>query len=303
MACRECTGWNRPAARSAASGAADSTDGRPAARRPRTHPSQSPRTPCNALAASSSRRSTQQFATCGFNTITPSSLVISKLVNPAAPCAWQVWELPDDASNGGWLRFDGPRLAEERGACYVQLRRPDLAENALGEALRHDLSTRRRASVLTDLAMVGLQRGDVDQLTSHTEAALEIATRTGSGFIGRRLQELQGHLKPLFGHSQVRQLDQQIIAVTRNLSHDDLGKCTKEINCQPARDASSGKHGFPVSCDTTRVSQSPVTSHAGKKRRTGKGRALPPSMIRYVPSSMLLTAVPRSSPVRRRDAL
>jgi tetratricopeptide (TPR) repeat protein len=134
----------------------------------------------------------------------------------ALDAAEQVRGLSGDASNGGWLRFDGSRLAEERGACYVQLRRPDLAENALGDALRQDLSTRRRASVLTDLAMIGVQRGDVNQLITHAEAALEIAARTGSGFIGRRLQELQGHLAPLFRNSQVRQLDQQIMAVSRN---------------------------------------------------------------------------------------
>lgn len=134
----------------------------------------------------------------------------------ALDVAEKVRELSDGASNGGWLRFDGSRLAEERGACYVQLQRPDLAEGALGDALRHDLSARRRASVLTDLAMVSLQRGDVDQLTSHAEAALEIATRTRSGFVGRRLQELQGHLTPLLGNSQVRQLNQQIMAVSRN---------------------------------------------------------------------------------------
>jgi hypothetical protein len=58
--------------------------------------------------------------------------------------------------------------------------------------------------------MIGLQRGDVNQLISHAEAALEIATRTGSGFISRRLQELQGHLTPLLGNRQIRQLDQQL---------------------------------------------------------------------------------------------
>jgi hypothetical protein len=82
----------------------------------------------------------------------------------ALDTAEQVCELSDSASNGGWLRFDGSRLAEERGACYVQLRRPDLAENALHDASRQDLSARRRASVLTDLATIGVQRGDVDQL-------------------------------------------------------------------------------------------------------------------------------------------
>ena len=134
----------------------------------------------------------------------------------ALEAAEQVRELSNDASSGGWLRFDDSRLAEERGACYVQLRLPDLAENALAGALRQNLSARRRASVLTDLALIGLQRGDVDQLITHAEAALKIATRTGSGFISRRLQELQGHLTALLGNSQVRQLDQQIMAVSRN---------------------------------------------------------------------------------------
>lgn len=134
----------------------------------------------------------------------------------ALDAAEQVRELSGDASNGGWLRFDGSRLAEERGACYVQLRHADLAEIALAEALHQDLSARRRASVLTDLAMIGIQRGDANQLVTHAEAALEIATRTGSGYISRKLQNLQGHLTPLLENSQVRQLDQQIVTVSRN---------------------------------------------------------------------------------------
>lgn len=134
----------------------------------------------------------------------------------ALDTAEQVRELSSDASNGGWLRFDGSRLAEERGACYVQLRRPDLAENVLGDALRQDLSTRRRASVLTDLATIGVQRGEVDQLIIYAEPALEIATRTGSGFVSRKLQGLQSRLAPLLEDRRVQQLDQQIMAVFRN---------------------------------------------------------------------------------------
>lgn len=49
--------------------------------------------------------------------------------------------------NGGWLRFDDIRLAEERGACFVELRRPDLAEAALTEALGQGISLRRRGIV------------------------------------------------------------------------------------------------------------------------------------------------------------
>jgi hypothetical protein len=39
----------------------------------------------------------------------------------ALDTAEQINENPGIANNGGWLRFDGSRLAEERGACYVTL--------------------------------------------------------------------------------------------------------------------------------------------------------------------------------------
>ena len=73
--------------------------------------------------------------------------------------------------NGGWLRFDGSRLAEERGTCYIELGCHDLAESALADALGQKLSPRRRGSVLTDLAALGVQRRDVDQLLEYGEAA------------------------------------------------------------------------------------------------------------------------------------
>ena len=136
----------------------------------------------------------------------------------ALDAAGQVRALSGDMSNGGWLRFDGSRLAEERGACYVQLRRPALAEAALGDASRQNLSARRRGSVLTDLAMIGIQRGDVNQLVAHVDAVLEIAVQTGSGFIGHKLQGLQGHLAPLLGNSRVRQVNERIAAVSQGNS-------------------------------------------------------------------------------------
>jgi hypothetical protein len=134
----------------------------------------------------------------------------------ALDVAEQVQELVGDVSNGGWLRFDGSRLAEERGSCYVQLRRLDLAEIALSDALRQNLSARRRGSVLTDLAMIGVQRGDVSQLVTYADAALEMVVQTGSGFIGRKLEGLRDHLAPLLGNSQVQQLNQQIMTLSEN---------------------------------------------------------------------------------------
>jgi hypothetical protein len=94
------------------------------------------------------------------------------------------------AQNGGWLRFDGSRLPEERGSCYAALGRPDLAVRFLGEALQEDLSGRRRGSVHTDLAAAGLLREDLDEFASHADAALRLAMETSSGYLVRRLRGL-----------------------------------------------------------------------------------------------------------------
>ncbi len=103
---------------------------------------------------------------------------------------------------------------EERGTCYVQLRRPDLAEVALSDALRQKLSLRRRGIVLTDLAMVGVQRRDLDRIVTYADAALDTARQTGSGVIARKLQGLRLDLGPFLGESRVRQVDKQIMALT-----------------------------------------------------------------------------------------
>ncbi|MEU5776348.1 helix-turn-helix transcriptional regulator [Streptomyces venezuelae] len=120
--------------------------------------------------------------------------------------------------NGGWLRFDGSRLAEERGARYVQLGRLDLAEHALQEALCLDalapgLSLRRRGAVLTDLAAIGAKRRDVDQLTTYAGQALTLARESSSGYVARRLGALRTAYKGLSGDRRVADLDAQIGAL------------------------------------------------------------------------------------------
>jgi transcriptional regulator with XRE-family HTH domain len=136
----------------------------------------------------------------------------------ALGAAEEVHTLPGEMHNGGWLRFDGSRLAEERGACYVELKRPDLAETALTAALAGRLSPRRRGVVLTDLALLGVQRRDVGQVTAHASAALELARQTRSGVIERKLLGLQDRLESFLGDSRVRELDEQITALTRTRS-------------------------------------------------------------------------------------
>ena len=96
----------------------------------------------------------------------------------------------------------------------MQLRGPDLAEAALSDALRQKLSPRRRGIVLTDLAMVGVQRRDPDQVVEYADAALDTARQTGSGVIARKLQGLRVDLGPFLGDSRVRDVDKQIRALT-----------------------------------------------------------------------------------------
>jgi transcriptional regulator with XRE-family HTH domain len=134
----------------------------------------------------------------------------------ALETAGQVTELVSP-SGTGWLRFTGSRLAEERGSCFVELGRPELAESALNEALECGLSVRRRGGVLTDLATVGVQRGDAEQAVLYASAAVDAARQTGSsGYVGRKLAILKPQLRPLLADKHVCHLDRQIADLSTN---------------------------------------------------------------------------------------
>ncbi|MEU6781535.1 transcriptional regulator [Nonomuraea angiospora] len=124
--------------------------------------------------------------------------------------AEQVRSLTGQIHNGGWLRFDGSRLPEERGTCYITLRRPDLAETVLTDALTHNLTTRRRGGVLVDLAALGIQRCDHDQLLDYGRAAVDLARRTGSGVIGQKLRGLKSQMANLPREARIAALSQDI---------------------------------------------------------------------------------------------
>ncbi|MGW7446470.1 transcriptional regulator [Kitasatospora sp. NPDC054795] len=127
--------------------------------------------------------------------------------------AEQVHDLSGRPHNDGWLRFDGSRLAEERGTCYLALGRPDLAEQALTSALSQQLSLRRRGAVFAELAALGVERRDLDQASHYTRAALELVDRTGSGYLGRKLHAVRRRLVPLVADGRASALYQQISAL------------------------------------------------------------------------------------------
>jgi hypothetical protein len=133
--------------------------------------------------------------------------------NRALDQAQEVRDLAEPCP-GGWLRFDGSRLDEERGGCYVTLGRLDLAEVALNDALSHKLTMRRQGSVLTDLAVIGAQRRDVDRLLHYGTAAMDLAERSSSGYIGRKLESLQRHLAPFLADRRVSEMNDRISSLT-----------------------------------------------------------------------------------------
>jgi len=133
--------------------------------------------------------------------------------------AERVAGLPTSAHNSGWLRFDGSRLAEERGARYLQLGRLDLAEAALIAALSQDnlasgQSFRRRGAVLIDLASIGARRHDPDQVLFYGREALRLARETSSGYVARKLQGLRTDLGPFARDTRVAELGAEIDALS-----------------------------------------------------------------------------------------
>jgi transcriptional regulator with XRE-family HTH domain len=134
--------------------------------------------------------------------------------NRALDTAEAVHALNGPVHTDGWLRFDGSRLAEQRGACYTRLQRYDLAETALTDALSQRLSARRRGSVLTDLTLLGIQRGDIDQVVTYGSAAVELAHHTGSGWIGRKLADVRSQLAPFNTDARIAELTDSITALT-----------------------------------------------------------------------------------------
>ncbi|MER7859115.1 helix-turn-helix transcriptional regulator [Amycolatopsis japonica] len=131
----------------------------------------------------------------------------------ALETAAEVHHLTGPVHNGGWLRFDGSRLAEERGTCFVTLGRLDLAEAALTDALNAGLTARRKAGVLTDLAMIGVHRADPEQVITYADAVLATAHKTGSGVVARKLRDLQPHLVPMLANKSIQRLDAEITAL------------------------------------------------------------------------------------------
>jgi hypothetical protein len=119
----------------------------------------------------------------------------------------------------GWLRFSGARIDEEQASCLIQLHQPESAERILTPLLDRPLSTRRRASVLVDLAAAGALRGDPIQAVWYGGSAVDTARRTRSGYLGRRLSRLMPHLTGLRSDRHVAHLEHRITTLITPTAH------------------------------------------------------------------------------------
>jgi transcriptional regulator with XRE-family HTH domain/tetratricopeptide (TPR) repeat protein len=112
-----------------------------------------------------------------------------------------------------WMySFDEARLAALAGACYRRLGKTAAAERTLQEALKAlDAScTRRRSEVLLELALVQLEKEDLDEACRFAGRSYEAAMAAGSVVGQWRVGEFRSQLDRWSDAEAVRNLDEQL---------------------------------------------------------------------------------------------
>jgi tetratricopeptide (TPR) repeat protein len=115
-----------------------------------------------------------------------------------------------------WMySFDEARLAALAGACYRQLGKLTAAERTLHEALAAlDVScTRRRSEALLELALVQLQKEDIDEACWFAGQSYEAAMAAGSVVGLRRVGTFRSGLDRWSDTEAVRNLDEQLASL------------------------------------------------------------------------------------------
>jgi len=110
-----------------------------------------------------------------------------------------------------WVRFEGSRLPALKGGCFVRLGMPDPALPALQEALQLVPSPiRRRAMILTDLALASVQQKEIEQACDYAGEAVEIASHSSSIMLVEGLHKVRYQLEPFSNAYSVRKLDKRL---------------------------------------------------------------------------------------------
>ncbi|HEX6482476.1 MAG TPA: helix-turn-helix transcriptional regulator [Ktedonobacteraceae bacterium] len=113
-----------------------------------------------------------------------------------------------------WARFDASRLPALQGACYVRLEQPGLAEPILRQALQQSAKTsRRRAMILSDLALAALQQEDVEQACTYAGEVVTLTAQSASGFLRNNVLKIQQQLTPFANVEAARTLEQRVASL------------------------------------------------------------------------------------------
>jgi tetratricopeptide (TPR) repeat protein len=115
-----------------------------------------------------------------------------------------------------WMyNFDDGRLAALAGTCYRQLGKTTAAERTLQEALEGlDASrTRRRSEALLELALVQLDKEDIDRACQFATQSYEAAVEAGSVLGQRRVGVFRSRLDRWSDAEAVRRLDEHLAGV------------------------------------------------------------------------------------------
>lgn len=109
-----------------------------------------------------------------------------------------------------WIRFDESRLPALQGACYLRLEQPTLAEPILQQALRQSAKTkRRRAMILSDLALSALQQMDIEKACTYAGEIVTLAASSESGFLRNNISKIERQLTPFADVEAVKTVKQR----------------------------------------------------------------------------------------------
>jgi tetratricopeptide (TPR) repeat protein len=123
-----------------------------------------------------------------------------------------IWQARPQEDPPWMYSFDDARLAALAGACYRQLGKLPAAERTLQNALAAlDAScTRRRSEALLELALVQLEKEDIDEACHFAGQSYEAAMAAGSVVGQRRVGEFRSGLDQWSDTEAVRNLDDQL---------------------------------------------------------------------------------------------
>jgi DNA-binding SARP family transcriptional activator len=115
-----------------------------------------------------------------------------------------------------WIHFDLSLLAGYEGACFLRLKKPLKARQALVQAIEmlDTITARRKPRLLIDLAQTYVQQGDIEAACTTSLQATDLLRSIKSPVTQGRLLSLRNELAPWQQNVAVHRLDEAIYQLT-----------------------------------------------------------------------------------------